>query len=279
MSPFVASSAIAAGADIIGSAFGKSGNSIGRRAKDQERLQNVRSKYDKRVNKQTLKLDRHLRYRDKKTTAYNYENYQSKVAQVRDAKAAGLHPLFAMGATGNQAISAGAPRQSSSSGSPAPTGQSPTGSFAGDGLRAVSGHFNRIAEVEASKELVMAQAQASAMRIAENNTSNDQEALRDIVLSKDTTLTPRTGVSTIKAIEEVYGEVADIVGGVRFVEDLIEQSTVPSIEKIYKETIKWMRGQTGIQVTSKIKRLQAKQALLVNPTQPAFKSRKQFLGK
>lgn len=171
MDPFVTASLITGGASLLGQAFGSSSSPGGWGV--QKTLD-----YDKIVNRRSMVMDKTTRRRNRKLTAANYKNYGSKVAQVRDAKRAGLHPLFAMGATGNQAISAGpaGPSANSTSGN-APTGQSDNGSFLSKGLKEASKHYERIAEVEASKELILAQAQASALRIAENNTSNDVQVV------------------------------------------------------------------------------------------------------
>lgn len=147
--PVVTASAISAGAQVLGAAFGGGGSTTRSLRKHQQRY------------------DNYSRTANRAETAYYDRNRASW--QVEGAKAAGLHPLFAMG---------GAPPPVASGGANVVEGQSNSGNFAKDGLKAVSGHYNRIAQLEASKELVLAQAQASALRIAENNTSNDVEVIR-----------------------------------------------------------------------------------------------------
>lgn len=75
---------------------------------------------------------------------------------VKGAKEAGLHPLFALGASGGSSPSFQIP------------GQSPKGDFKADGLIAALGGM-----ADRRNDLVMAQLTASALEVAKNATSND----------------------------------------------------------------------------------------------------------
>lgn len=137
--PSVQSSLISAGAEILGGAFG--GDSYGR----QKRMLRKQYKYALRYQPQITRAD--------------------LLAKVGAAKEAGLHPLFALGAGGaNTSPAFSMP------------GQAKTGSFAQDALRGVSRHYSRMADLEAQKELTMAQAALSATRVAERSLSNDTTA-------------------------------------------------------------------------------------------------------
>lgn len=91
--------------------------------------------------------------------AHTYSQYTSLQAQVRDAKAAGLHPLFAMGASGGAGPGFSIPGQSSS------------GSLAGQAIqragRDLGAHF------DSKANLVNAQAALSAVELARHSLSND----------------------------------------------------------------------------------------------------------
>lgn len=189
--------------------------------------------------------------------------------KVDDAKAAGLHPLFAMGHQGFTPAAQGAPAQASSSGGSSLSGppsrppggarvaqqgfsipgQSGSGSFATEALAGLAGTFLRISEINAQKDLINAQKTSSAVKVAEAGLSNDtSQALRStahapriprqLLTISNQKLDPvkrRPHDSSIEAIEESYGEVADIVGAVRFIEDVVTQSTMPAWREITKD--------------------------------------------
>lgn len=99
-------------------------------------------------------------------------------AKVNAAKAAGLHPLFALGASGAQ--SPGFSIQ----------GQSGEGSFASKGLHQAAQGLMRQSRITEAKELVEAQAQASAMRVAEAALSNDtNQGVVDLVKTQRPVIT------------------------------------------------------------------------------------------
>ena len=93
-------------------------------------------------------------------------------ARMGDFKKHGIHPLFGLGATTGSASPAfGIP------------GQSEEGSFAQKGLKAASAGLNQYSQVLAQKDLIEAQNTASALRMAEANTSNDNVSVSEQVKS------------------------------------------------------------------------------------------------
>lgn len=146
--PVVTASAISAGASILSGAFGGGGYS---RSDESRTFRRQRSHESWQQNQRSLERA-HI----------NANDYKQKVA---GAKAAGLHPLFAMGA------------QTSGMGS-SPSfniqGQSPKGNFAKDGLQAVASHYGRMADFEAQKSLIDAQNTAAALNLLGNNLGNDR---------------------------------------------------------------------------------------------------------
>ena len=135
-------SLIGAGADILSGAFGGGDGMNTQRSQARKMLRQANA-----INRKNAEL-----------MAWNMPR-----AIVSGAKRAGLHPLVAMGIN---------PAQGGSASVSIP-GQSQSGSFAQDGLRAASRHFQRLAGYRAQKELVEAQAEASRARTAENLSSND----------------------------------------------------------------------------------------------------------
>lgn len=98
---------------------------------------------------------------------------------VKNAKAAGLHPLFALGASGAQGPSFQM------------QGQSETGSFASKGLRSAAQGLNQYARY---KELIEAQADLSKARTTEALVSNDQ--------TQQLSETPRTQAAASAGLAE-----------------------------------------------------------------------------
>ncbi len=138
MDPSIIAAGIGAGASILGSAFGQGDSSA-----KQARLLRKQYKYAERYSPRVLDA----------TEAVN-EKYRNRVIQgkVADAKAAGLHPLYAMGAPGPG--SGGSPSFSM-------PGQSDSGSAQKNGLMAAAHGANNIAQILATKELVEQQNKAS----------------------------------------------------------------------------------------------------------------------
>lgn len=127
------------GSNILGSVFGGGGNSIGRRSKDINRLE----------------YERYMR-----------EDKWGGVGQrVRQAKKAGLHLLFALGATTGSSPSFGIP------------GQSQSGSHKRDALAGLGDAFGSIAQMLAAKDLVEAQSKASELERNVNLLQNDDTTL------------------------------------------------------------------------------------------------------
>lgn len=125
-------SVISAGADILGGAFGR-GNSIGRQASAVRRL-----------GRNQLQVDmERARY------------MPSQI--VQGAKDAGIHPLVAMGAGGALGGSTPVPAQPE------------TGGWRSDAMRAVSRHYQRMAEIRAQTDLIDKQAEASRARALETS--------------------------------------------------------------------------------------------------------------
>lgn len=126
-------SAIAAGADILGSAFGGDGYNRFRRS--------IRDQY-------------------KWATRYEPGLIAARLkGTVRGAKEAGIHPLLAMGAN--------------ASGSPVMMGQPESRNRAGEVSGAISRAAIRQSDYLAQKELVLAQAELSRSRAIEGALSND----------------------------------------------------------------------------------------------------------
>lgn len=136
------------GANILAGAFGGGQGGNIRNQKDAIRTQWKYGEPNRRASSQ-----------------WDLENIYGKSIQtrVKDAKAAGIHPLFAMG-------SQGASGQSVQSAIP---GQSGTGSFAKDALQAIGGGFASIAQIQAQTDLVEKMAELEALQQADRELSND----------------------------------------------------------------------------------------------------------
>ncbi len=142
VAPVVIAAGIQAGASILGGAFGGGGQS-------------------------TAKTKRNMRIAEAaefRTTKRNYKRYTSIQARVRDAKKAGLHPLFAMGAGGS-------PTGGGSSFSI--PGQSSGGSAKQRGLEGVARAAGAIGRHYSELDLIDAQNQAATLRLLEQKLSND----------------------------------------------------------------------------------------------------------
>lgn len=158
-------SAISAGAQLLGGAFG-SGDGY--------------NTYRSHARKLTQALN-HLNWRQQ-VRAYKWLSpredarslrmlRKSTLAQVQGAREAGLHPLFALGggsASVSPTVTAGAPQ-----GGSLPPGQPRTGSFAQDALAAVSAHYARVAGYRAQADLLEQQNKASQLKLAAHQVSND----------------------------------------------------------------------------------------------------------
>lgn len=153
-------SLISAGAGILGGAFG--GDGVNTARGQSSWAADLQGRMDKR----------NMRY-------YRRHLEKAPSAMVKGAREAGLHPLFAMGASGYTP-----PASGGSAGIP---GQSPSGSFARDALSELSRHFLRVSEMRAAGDLIDAQNRRSILSKQENASSNDtQQALADqYVLDKD----------------------------------------------------------------------------------------------
>lgn len=140
MDPIVTGSLISAGASILGGAFGGGGSgTTAGRYRDARFSAHQQRAYDQ----------------------YNYQHYNSIRARAQDARLAGLHPLFALGAGG-----------SGGGGSPSfqMAGQQPKGSSGMEGVATAARQYGRL---QAEKDLIDAQNTASALRLAEHKMSND----------------------------------------------------------------------------------------------------------
>jgi len=107
--------------------------------------------------------------------ALENENIGNRLkATVSGAKAAGLHPLFAMGAGGGDST-----QQFSM------PGQSPQGNFAKDGLISLAAGFRDIAQMQAKSDLIDKMNEQQKYETTMQQFSNDTAgAARDVVLSK-----------------------------------------------------------------------------------------------
>ncbi|AXL15340.1 DNA pilot protein [Microviridae sp.] len=106
-------------------------------------------------------------YRNQMSDRMEWEPKLAKanmIGQVEAAKAAGLHPLFALGKAGQSA------------GFSMP-GQAPSGSHKTEALKHVGQGFQNYAAMEHQKDLVQMQGMLSALRIAENTTQNDKPSI------------------------------------------------------------------------------------------------------
>lgn len=139
----LAPSLISAGASILGGAFGGKGQSI------------AKMKRDYRIGRQ------------------QEDKYGGIGQRVRQAKEAGLHPLFALGAN------------LGSSPSFSTAGQSARGSAAQQGLEGVARAAGSYGRNQTQLDLVHAQNQSSALRLAEHALSNDtSQSLVETTLPK-----------------------------------------------------------------------------------------------
>ncbi|AXL14886.1 hypothetical protein [Microviridae sp.] len=154
------------GANILAGAFGGSSNDSGGVNYNMNRELNQRR--DFREQQRPWERD---------DANWGLQNIYGKQIQtkVADAKAAGLHPLFAMGASGYSPAATNQP-------SPSPPGQSQTGSFAKDALLAAGQGFQTYALLNAQKDLTEAQTEASKVATVDNQISNDTAP--GVVLSK-----------------------------------------------------------------------------------------------
>lgn len=151
------SSILGAGAEILSGAFDS-----GISAKKAKRINRYEILNYNKYALPALRLEKDYdRFQDE---IYRNREIQGKVA---DAKAAGLHPLYALGAAGNYTT----PASTSHPGGSMP--QTTEGNFASKGLKAVARHYERMAETKAAQDLVEKQAQLSAMKVAESAISND----------------------------------------------------------------------------------------------------------
>lgn len=98
---------------------------------------------------------------------------------VAGAKGAGLHPLFALGGGAGHSVTSGPA-------SPAPPGQSASGSFMRDASQAIAGHFMRIAEMRAAAELQ--NARNDGQQISNDLAYSYAENMRRARLTRDPSL-------------------------------------------------------------------------------------------
>ncbi len=94
-----------------------------------------------------------------KANAYDWKKYGSMKAKVRDARKAGLHPLFALGNSGYNPPGTMASAQPGANFIP---GQSTKGSFASDGLDSMASIVLDIGRMNAMRDLVDSQAKLAA---------------------------------------------------------------------------------------------------------------------
>lgn len=141
--------AIGAGASILGGAFGGGGMS---------RADTSRA-YRRQRSHEEFQLD----LRNRERTSINKYDLQQKVDA---AKAAGLHPLFAMGGQTSGGVGAGS--------APAIQGQSDRGDFAKDGLASIAKLFMGQSARQHDLDMIEAENQRSALALARENSGNDE---------------------------------------------------------------------------------------------------------
>jgi hypothetical protein len=129
---------ISAGASILSNAFGSGSSGMSTQRSQARKLRMQAYKQDRR----------------------HYEKMY--LSHVKGAKAAGLHPLFALGSGGG----------GSSPGIAIP-GQSERGSFASDAVQAAQSAYQQHSLYERQKDLIDAQAELARARTLEQVTSND----------------------------------------------------------------------------------------------------------
>lgn len=131
------------GASMLNSAFG-GGNSTAKADKLHREYINTAWKYGEP--------------KRQKANAHDWKKYGSMKAKVRDAKKAGLHPLFALG---NSGYSPGASHTAAQAPNFMP-GQSAKGSFASAGLDSMASIVLDIGRMNAARDLIDSQAELAA---------------------------------------------------------------------------------------------------------------------
>ncbi len=171
--PTTTAALIAGGASILSGAMG--GGMSGAKSKRLMRYQyQSYQKYGEPVRRGGAKFNASLAAREsRKMQKFQLKRIYGKQLQtrVRDAKRAGLHPLFALGSSGYAPPATSSPGQSPKMASL--PGQSPQGGFDTSALTALVQHFARTAEINAQANLIDSQRQNSAVAVAKNNISND----------------------------------------------------------------------------------------------------------